>query len=557
MKDIIFINPPGLRTGPYFPVGIGYLNEILLMNKINSQILDVYNFIEVGDLNFDSSILYNIENILKNNKSKIYAITINSASLFWSIEIIKIIKKLYPDSKILVGGPHITILGEDIYKLSKNIDAALVFEGEKVIYPVVKALLDNDFSKLKTIKNIHYLNEEGKICFNGYEDINNELDKLPIINVDRTVYKNINGIAVDVGRGCSLECYFCETNYIWNKKSRFKSVPQIAKESQHYFDLIRNEKRAMVHYTHDNFLIDKKIIRELINEKNKNSYDFNYACTTRIDFIDSETIDLLSDSSCKSIFFGIESGSSRIQNISKKQININKIIPKIKLICDKGIFVESNFIIGFPEETLSEAYDTLELMSNIRWVNPTFSTVDFNMMSPVSKSPLGKATQEKDFIINELHKGYKSLIECNVEVDEKLLNYNRYYYMIHNENYDIKELRNFAIFYLSMLNGYPISLYIIRNIGKVSIENLHYHFNKAKISTSDLRDNNLIYKFMEYLISYYDLSVFKEYLLFENTRLNVLFGDVNNIKKIDFDSKLKETYKKLKYNPEILYEIIN
>ncbi|HAT4340559.1 TPA: radical SAM protein [Clostridium perfringens] len=557
MKDIIFINPPGLRTGSYFPVGIGYLNQILINKDINSKILDIYNMIIKKELFIDENTITNIESLIYKNPAKIYAITVNCAALVWSVEICKIIRKVYKNSKIIVGGPHVTVLGEDNFKANKYIDYAIVFEGEKVIYDIVRSILDNNIKNIKNIKNIYFLNKDKEIEFSGYADINKELDDLPKINIDMREYNNITGIAVDVGRGCPLECYFCETNYIWNKKSRFKSIEKISEESQFYFNKIRDKKKPLVHFSHDNFLINKSIIKKLVDEKNKNLYDFSYACTTRIDFIDEESIELLVKSSCKNIFFGIETGSKRIQKISKKNIDTDKIIDKIRLLCENKIFVETNYIIGFPEETLDEVYETLELMSNVRWVNPTYSAVDCNLMSPVTHSKLGQATKEDDLVFNELHRVYLDLLRAKIDIDKDLFIYNKYFFTIKNKNYDILKARDFTMFYLGLLTGYPVSLYLLIKKSKISINNINKSFNKMTINNEMLKNIDIQFEFLENLFEKYNLIDFKEILLFEKARLDIINKNFKNVNKLNFSKKIKDIYKILKYDPSQILKLEN
>lgn len=71
--------------------------------------------------------------------------------------------------------------------------------------------------------------------------------------------------------------------------------------------------------------------------------------------IDFEMIDLLYETNCRSIFFGIESGSEKIQKLSRKSLRIGTdIFEKVKYMRQKGIVVELNFLIGFLEETTSD-----------------------------------------------------------------------------------------------------------------------------------------------------------------------------------------------------------
>lgn len=81
----------------------------------------------------------------------------------------------------------------------------------------------------------------------------------------------------------------------------------------------------------------------------------------RVDALDEETIKNVSESGCNQIFFGIESGSKRIQEHIGKKLTINKIKDTIQTCLKYGISPVTSFIIGFPEERVEELEKTIRL----------------------------------------------------------------------------------------------------------------------------------------------------------------------------------------------------
>ena len=61
--------------------------------------------------------------------------------------------------------------------------------------------------------------------------------------------------------------------------------------------------------------------KEFINKKLGGKYGFPYGCEGRIDAIDDEIIDDLYKSNCVYLFVGLETGSERMQEISKKRLH--------------------------------------------------------------------------------------------------------------------------------------------------------------------------------------------------------------------------------------------
>ena len=77
-------------------------------------------------------------------------------------------------------------------------------------------------------------------------------------------------------------------------------------------------------------------------------------------FCISVSTDLMYESGCRYIDIAIESGSERVINeIVKKPIDHKQAIRLVKYARKKGIFVSSNFIIGFPGETWDEILETI------------------------------------------------------------------------------------------------------------------------------------------------------------------------------------------------------
>lgn len=553
MKDIIFINPPGKMAYSYFPLGIGYLNEILKMEEIDTEILDIYNMISVGKLKMDSKILENIEKIVCEKNARIYALHINSSSAIWAAKIIEIIKKRHCEAKVIIGGPQATLLQSKALIDNPNIDYVVVFEGEKIIFPLIKTILNGNCAELANVKNVYYKDINGNIKFNGLEKINQDMDNLPIVDFDINEYSKVNNLIVDIGRGCPLDCYFCSTNYIWMKKSRFKSAERIVEESEFYYNKIKYRKNPLIHFTHDNYLIEKNLLKDVIYYKKRKAAEFEYACTTRIDFINNEIIKQLKESGCKQVFFGIESGSSRIQKICKKNLNLSDVLPKIKMLTDSGIFVETNYIIGFPEETLEDLFSTFRLMANVRWVNPSRSAVDFSLMVPSLHSYLGENTSVDDYIFNEMHDTYRDLLNAGIDSRLYSRSCNPNYYTIRNANYDVLNARNFAIFFLGLLTYFPVSMYTLFYKYSYEIESLYNLFTNSNLQNEDLKNINLYYSWLCNLLSEDTESLYKDVLEFEKIRALSINNLISKGNTYRFNYQIQNIYKELKVEPQVLF----
>lgn len=118
---------------------------------------------------------------------------------------------------------------------------------------------------------------------------------------------------------------------------------------------------------HDLFTLNKEYILIFCKELKKLQItDLNWACSSRIDVIDREMIHSMAEAGCNNIFYGIESGSPKIQNLIHKNLEMNKIKEIIEEMVENGVNGIFSFIYGFPEETENELNQTMLLAYNIK-----------------------------------------------------------------------------------------------------------------------------------------------------------------------------------------------
>ncbi|QEZ70830.1 radical SAM protein (plasmid) [Paraclostridium bifermentans] len=532
--DVIFVNAPNHATFPHFPIGIGYLNEILKSDNIKTNIIDIQNMIINKKLEFGQSILKDIETILKDNHANIFIFSIMNSTYIWAIYIIKIVKKYNPDSKIIIGGSHATLLKDQLLIEHKEIDIVCIYEGEQIISDLVKSLLCKDYDLLSNIKNIYYRDKNNTIKFNGENTLLENLDILPIIDYDMNEYSNKASISLDVGRGCPHNCKFCVTKTIWKRTPRYKSSKKIVEESIVYFNKLKENKSKIVLYEHDNFIFNKDILKEIISIKNTLNKKYYYGCSGELNDIDDEVIELLHKSGCKYIFIGIESGSKHIQKEMKKNLNLNDVEEKISKLNKKNITVEVNFIIGFKEEKIIDLINSYRLMYIIKFLNPVLNKVNFTMLSPEPTSIVAESLSEDEFILDTKSIYCENFKNVPIDINKFNKRFINHLFIVKNPNYDIEKIRDFSKMYIEILNNFTITLFIL--------------INKYNFKLEEFLDANLE-------IAHYDetsiISVLEKYVL--NKNIDLLTLDIFRYEKLryQYKNKIEINSNELKFNYDI------
>lgn len=138
-KDIVFINPLAHVRYEFNPLGLQLLAKSCKDNGFNANIIDLANdFIKENKI-FDNSTKKWIEDKIKDIDSDIIGITVMNASLPWVEYIIKVIKNEDKNKKIILGGPQVTALQSELFKLFGNqVDYLVVYEGEQVIVRLIE-----------------------------------------------------------------------------------------------------------------------------------------------------------------------------------------------------------------------------------------------------------------------------------------------------------------------------------------------------------------------------------------------------------------------------------
>ncbi len=186
-----------------------------------------------------------------------------------------------------------------------------------------------------------------------------DLNLLPIPAYEKIQFDEY--LSIDVGRGCPFNCTFCSTNQFFSRLYRVKSVKRIIEEMDYCYDLFNTTWFGL---SHDMLTLDKNFVLELCKglseHNNKTGRKYTWNCSARTDCISKELLTAMSESGCVGIFFGIESGSERIQKQIKKKLKLNQAHEIINNSCSVGIRTSVSYMAGFPDETKAELKKTLE-----------------------------------------------------------------------------------------------------------------------------------------------------------------------------------------------------
>jgi radical SAM superfamily enzyme YgiQ (UPF0313 family) len=101
--------------------------------------------------------------------------------------------------------------------------------------------------------------------------------------------------------------------------------------------------------------------RRVINERG-HRFTWQLPSGTRSEAIDGKMARLLYESGCRNLSYAPGSGSPSVLKRIKKKVALGRMKNSMRAAIKSGLNVKANIIIGFPDETHSEIFETLKFL---------------------------------------------------------------------------------------------------------------------------------------------------------------------------------------------------
>ena len=292
-------------------------------------------------------------------------------------------KALNPACPVLMGGPHATVRAEEVLSICPDVDYVIRGEGENTAVELVAALAEAARGHPLSPETIQGLSFRagGVIQHNPDREKIRNLDELPL--PDRKLLTNENTYsAEDMGlimtsRGCPFSCSFCVTE---TRQVRYRSIEHVLAE-------IRDVKAAygttQVSFKDDSFTVNKKRVTEFCAALARADLGLGWECNTRVDLVNEAMLRDMKKAGCNSIKVGIESGSPAELARMNKGITLAQARQAAALFRKIGIHWTGYFLMGTPGQTVTDIYNTLDFMYELR---PDFASI--GVYEPFPGTPL-------------------------------------------------------------------------------------------------------------------------------------------------------------------------
>ena len=316
-----------------------------------------------------------------------------TTSMIGALELANAMKETGKDIKICFVGSHTSALPMEVLSYD-SVDIVLLNEGVYALHELLKSNLKND---LQSIKGIGYKNRESAGCFTPIlnapqgvvpqERMDIDLpgyawDLLPYSKKPLDLYrahfwhaefdydKRTPFAAIYTSLGCNFGCDFCMINVVnrvdnsdginasHSRGMRFWSPEWVSREMTKLADMGVKTLRI----SDEMFFLNRKYYTPILQDVIDQGFNFNMWTYSRVDTVRQGALALFKRAGVNWLALGVEAGNQMVrQEVSKgsfKEVDIRDVCNTIK---DADINIISNYIFGFPDDTLDTMQETLDL----------------------------------------------------------------------------------------------------------------------------------------------------------------------------------------------------
>jgi len=365
---VLLIDPPhklfpGLRMwAPSF--GLLQLGAYLEREGIEVQIVDATVL---------PSPWRDLGNILSASKAEVIGITCSATCLSpEAIQTISLSRRLSPNSIIVAGGSHFTLMAETILLELKELDYIFLGEGEIAFSQFLQDLSGGGNGR--GMKSVAY-SDNGEVVLNEKHPLIPNLDSLPfpayhLIDMEKEGYywhgMGRRAFGLSTSRGCGDRCAYCSESRFWEAVWRGRSGKKIVEEISH---LNHRYGKTLFIFNENTFNWNRRRVEEFLDELGKSGLHihFWFQSRTRDIIRDEDLIPEMRRLGLYEVMLGIESIQPDVLSRYEKQQSREMAQKAIDILRKNKIMVMANIMFGDwndSRESINEVFEFVKAQSD-------------------------------------------------------------------------------------------------------------------------------------------------------------------------------------------------
>ncbi|WP_455244659.1 B12-binding domain-containing radical SAM protein [Petrachloros mirabilis] len=320
--------------------------------------------------------------------------------------------------KLAFGGVFASLNAPLVKLQCPEVDFVCRGDGEQLVLDLL-ANLDNP----EAVSGLTWMKDE-KVVHNPNRTLERHLDQWPFPDRESLKLDFVESMPLDVpavlsmerfttmqtSRGCPWPCVFCDIPIFNEGKWRARSSAHVVAELKY----LQEQGYGSVYFVDDHFLLQPKRIEAICNGVMNEGLTIQWGIEGRVDSVAQHLFPAMAKAHCRTVMFGIESGSQRILDRLKKEQTLEEVTTAVKNAKKAGIeIVHGFFTVGNPDETVEDMQATFDFASKL-----PLDTFGFNRLCVYRGTPLWQEYVKRG-LVSEAADWYK-YFKCS-EIDPTCL----------------------------------------------------------------------------------------------------------------------------------------
>lgn len=320
---------------------------------------------EVSLNNLSVSAWHDVVKLIVECKADIFGISAFTANRRGLGAVAALIRQYHPHAHITAGGPFVTALPADTLRYYREIDTAVIGEGEATFMELLE--LVGSGRTAVGIPGIAWRDGD-HIVIGPVRQRVSDLDGLA------SPFDYFTSRIVITSRGCPSKCTFCGSFTTWGRKLRLLSAESC-------IDTIRKALARLpipfIGIKDDTFTADRRRTMAICDTIIESRMNFLWSCDTRVDCLDEELLQKMRLAGCQMISIGVESGAPEILKSIGKETNPEMVLRVTRSAQKFGISVRYYMILLTRGETMETLQQSIDLIKAGRPNHYIFSPMSY------------------------------------------------------------------------------------------------------------------------------------------------------------------------------------
>lgn len=320
--------------------------------------------------------------------------------------------------KLAFGGVFASLNAPLVKMQCPEVDFVCRGDGEQLLLDLLGHLDDPE-----PVAGVTWM-KDGKVVHNPGRSMERQLDQWPFPDRESLRLDFVESMPLDVpavlsmerfttmqtSRGCPWPCVFCDIPVFNEGKWRARSAGHVVAELQH----LEEQGYGSVYFVDDHFLLQPKRIEAICHGITDKKLTIQWGIEGRVDSVAQHLFPAMARAHCRTMMFGIESGSQKILDRLKKEQTLEEVTTAVNNAKQAGIeIVHGFFTVGNPDETIEDMKATFEFAARL-----PLDTFGFNRLCVYRGTPLWQEYVKRG-LVSEVTDWYK-YFKCS-EIDPTCL----------------------------------------------------------------------------------------------------------------------------------------